>query len=344
MVRSIVVRAAMLAGAGLVLMVPSSARAHRPPDVVTMSATDVGSSSATLNGVVTPNGIETTYFFQYGTSSYDAHTALASAGDGREPVAVSAHVADLSPATTYHARLIAFSSFRVTSGADVAFATRAAVAVGPPASPPSPAPPLAPPPLALSPLAGAPAVLVAPPPVLGERVNLAVRTGTVTVKAPGGDRFESLSEFASVPVGSLVNTRRGSVRLRSALPNGGTQVGIFHGGLFEVRQSKAARGLTELVLRGPGPSCRSRDASGAAKIARKRRPRRALWGNVRHGRFRTRGGNSVATVRGTVWYVEDRCDGTLTRVKRGSVIVRDLRRHRTVVVRAGHRYLARARR
>jgi hypothetical protein len=40
---------------------------------------------------------------------------------------------------------------------------------------------------------------------------------------------------------------------------------------------------------------------------------------------------------------EDRCDGTLTRVLTGAVRVRDLRRHRTVVVRAGHRYLARAR-
>ena len=56
--------------------------------------------------------------------------------------------------------------------------------------------------------------------------------------------------------------------------------------------------------------------------------------------FRTRGGNSVATVRGTAWYVEDRCDGTLTRVSKGSVSVYDRGRHRTVVVRAGHSYLA----
>jgi ferric-dicitrate binding protein FerR (iron transport regulator) len=49
----------------------------------------------------------------------------------------------------------------------------------------------------------------------------------------------------------------------------------------------------------------------------------------------------VATVRGTSWYVEDRCDGTLTRVSKGSVSVYDRGRHRTVVVRAGHSYLAR---
>jgi ferric-dicitrate binding protein FerR (iron transport regulator) len=51
----------------------------------------------------------------------------------------------------------------------------------------------------------------------------------------------------------------------------------------------------------------------------------------------------VITVRGTTWYVADRCDGTLTRVTAGSVAVRDLHRHRTVIVHAGHRYLAKGR-
>jgi hypothetical protein len=46
-------------------------------------------------------------------------------------------------------------------------------------------------------------------------------------------------------------------------------------------------------------------------------------------------------VRGTVWEVIDRCDGTLTKVKRGRVVVRDFRLKRTVVVRAGKSYLAR---
>ena len=66
---------------------------------------------------------------------------------------------------------------------------------------------------------------------------------------------------------------------------------------------------------------------------------RRLSGNA-NGRFRTRGRHSAATVRGTIWVTADRCDGTLTRVKRGRVAVRDLRRRRTVVVRAGKSYLA----
>ena len=43
----------------------------------------------------------------------------------------------------------------------------------------------------------------------------------------------------------------------------------------------------------------------------------------------------VAAVRGTVWSTADRCDGTLTTVKRGKVAVRDLRRKRTVTVESG---------
>jgi hypothetical protein len=51
----------------------------------------------------------------------------------------------------------------------------------------------------------------------------------------------------------------------------------------------------------------------------------------------------VATVRGTRWVTTDTCAGTRTTVTAGSVAVRDLRRGRTVVVRAGHTYLARRR-
>jgi hypothetical protein len=61
-----------------------------------------------------------------------------------------------------------------------------------------------------------------------------------------------------------------------------------------------------------------------------------------HGRFRTRGRYSAATVRGTAWTTSDRCDGTLTSVRRGTVLVTDLVRRVSVTVHAGHRYLARA--
>jgi hypothetical protein len=47
-------------------------------------------------------------------------------------------------------------------------------------------------------------------------------------------------------------------------------------------------------------------------------------------------------VRGTDWGVRDRCDGTLTVVRKGVVDVRDFVLHKNVIVRAGQTYLARA--
>ena len=69
---------------------------------------------------------------------------------------------------------------------------------------------------------------------------------------------------------------------------------------------------------------------------------RRLFGDGK-GSFRTTGRNAAATVRGTRWSVQDRCDGTLVTVQRGRVSVRDLVRHKTVLVKTGHTYLARRR-
>jgi hypothetical protein len=68
---------------------------------------------------------------------------------------------------------------------------------------------------------------------------------------------------------------------------------------------------------------------------------RRLWGRDGGGRFRTFGRHSHATVRGTRWLTVDRCSGTFTRVTQGAVVVRDTVRRRSVLVRAGHSYLAR---
>jgi len=43
----------------------------------------------------------------------------------------------------------------------------------------------------------------------------------------------------------------------------------------------------------------------------------------------------------TVWSTADRCDGTVTHVKEGAVLVRTRHTGRRVLVTAGHRYLAR---
>jgi hypothetical protein len=309
-----------------------SAMAHQAPTAQTGAATAVDTGSATLTGVVDPKGSYTWYFFRYGVDRYDAHTPIAPAGAGGDPVAVSAHVDGLSPATTYHVRLVAFSHHGFAVGEDVTFATATAAAPVPPA------------PIPQAPTQTSAGSATVAPPVLGESVNVSVRTGTVKVKLPGAAGYTELTDLSSLPVGSILDTREGAITLRSALPDGSTQAGIFHGGLFEIRQPQGAGGLIELVLRGALTGCPSHAGARATAVSkkRKRKPPRRLWGSDSKGKFRTRGGNSVATVRGTAWYVEDRCDGTLTRVSKGSVSVFDRGRHRTVLVRAGHSYLARS--
>jgi hypothetical protein len=194
--------------------------------------------------------------------------------------------------------------------------------------------------------------------VLGRAVNVNVVRGTVLVAVPAGGaraagahasqkglRFEPLTEARQIPTGSFLDTSRGTVGLTSAAGSGSkTQSGQFNAGIFQVLQSRKRRerGLTELRLKGASFSrCRARRSGRATAAKLPRRLIRQLKANAK-GRFRTRGRHSAATVRGTIWITADRCDGTLTTVKRGKVSVRDFRRKRTVIVRAGKSYLAKA--
>lgn len=172
--------------------------------------------------------------------------------------------------------------------------------------------------------------------------------GKIKVKAPGGE-WATLPAGAELPLGAAVDARQGHVELTSEGCRGGTQTGTFGGGIFSVRQSRAACGRVDVYLRGGNfRQCRhlaSRRAGGSlvASASRARRVR-GLWGRDRGGRFRSHGRHSHATVRGTRWVTVDRCDGTFTRVTEGAVAVRDHTRHRTVLVRAGHSYVAKSRR
>lgn len=184
---------------------------------------------------------------------------------------------------------------------------------------------------------------VAPTPTLGKTANAAPVSGVVKVRLPGGNRFVTLGggDVTQIPVGSLVDTSKGAVKLTLAKDTkGATQSGTFSRGQFGLRQSlsKGSHGLAELTLTGPQLRC----ASGSKAAAARRRRSHQLFADV-HGRFRTRGRHSTATVRGTAWLTKDTCAGTLTSVKRGVVIVRDLGRKRNIRLTKGHKYLAKPR-
>jgi hypothetical protein len=205
-----------------------------------------------------------------------------------------------------------------------------------------------------------------PPPVPGKSVNVQVVSGQVLIKPPGSGRaratgpakgFVPLTGPRQIPVGSQLDTSKGRVALTSAADTGGakTQTSDFYQGIFAVKQSvpkkkpkKPTALTTDLVLKGEIPRSQCAPLKGARSAAanKKKGPKAVLgklWGSGK-GKFRTNGKYSAATVRGTIWLVQDRCDGTLTKVTRGTVQVRDFKRKKTVTVKAGHSYLARAQR
>ncbi|MCX6303626.1 MAG: hypothetical protein NT040_01535 [Bacteroidetes bacterium] len=93
-----------------------------PPVVTTAAATGITMTAATLNGTVNPNGVATTYYFQWGTSvSYGNNTATVSAGSGSSAIAVSANLTGLTSGTTYHFRLAGTNSDGTVYGSDLTF-------------------------------------------------------------------------------------------------------------------------------------------------------------------------------------------------------------------------------
>jgi hypothetical protein len=97
------------------------------PEVVTGSATDVTESTAVLNATVNPAALQTTYHFEYGTTSaYGTRVPAgidAVAGNGRLPRTFSRAIEGLAPGTTYHFRIVATNSIGTSESDDATFTT-----------------------------------------------------------------------------------------------------------------------------------------------------------------------------------------------------------------------------
>ncbi len=300
------------------------------------------SSGAALEGSVNPQGLATTAHYEYGLDSqfrasgpvYDQSTPSQSVGSDFSSHAVIASLSGLVPNALYHVRLVATNSAGTTFGPDATFTTKED-----------------PPP---------------PPPKLGGSFNAEPVKGLVFVEING--KFIPITEVRQIPNGAIINALHGTVALITAAGGSSsanvsqaartkskkpkakvtTQKGTFGGAVFKVTQDHSGLATLSFVegasFAGAPTYASCQTHSGKAAVAAlSKKTLQLLKGSDNHGKFRTKGRYAAATVRGTVWSIADRCDGTLTQVTRGTVVVSDLVRHKSITVRAGHSYLALAR-
>ncbi len=91
------------------------------PVIEALSSRDVTATSANLRASINPQGTETTYHFEYGTTSaYGGSTAETNIGEALEGQSVEDHIEGLSD-TTYHFRVVATNAIGTTTSPDQTF-------------------------------------------------------------------------------------------------------------------------------------------------------------------------------------------------------------------------------
>jgi hypothetical protein len=240
---------------------------------------------------------------------------------------VSASVSGLVPNALYHVRLVATNAAGTTNGPDMTFKTDR------------------------GPVPGAPG--------LGKTFNVS-STGLVLIKVHGV--FIPLTELTKIPNGTIINALKGTLTLTTAVPAGTqhaviaakkkpkkprTQQGKFGGAVFKVTQARSgpSKGLATVALvegafKGAPSYASCKTKKGKALTAALSKKTLQLLHGSAHGKFRTKGRYAAATVRGTIWTIADRCDGTRVHAIKDTVTVNDFVRHKTIILRPGHSYLA----
>ena len=106
-----------IAIATAVLACTAQAASAAAPAVTTGGAA-VTPSTATFTGSVDPQGLSTTYWFEYGTTSaYGSRTPTTGAGSGSSRITAAGTAANLAANTVYHYRLVARNRDGTTRGA-----------------------------------------------------------------------------------------------------------------------------------------------------------------------------------------------------------------------------------
>jgi hypothetical protein len=275
----------------------------------------ITSTTAGLAATVNPRNLAATAWFEYWPASDPAPipvwAPIETVPSGLVPVAISSLISELEPNTDYVYRV---SAYNEVSSDPVHSATKTLRTTDP----------------------------GLPPPVAGKTFNLEPVEGTTSTKCVGEDDFRKLVAPRQVTIDCQIDTDDGTVALTASKGAGGTQTALFWGGLFDVNQKAGDNETAVMGLTG-GLRCEKRVTGRHSRTqlrARKGGGGRKLWGSG-GGNYKTVGSHGAATVRGTIWLVADRCDGsTLFKVKKGVVAVRDFLTQTTVTLEAGQSYVA----
>ncbi|MFC4034100.1 Ig domain-containing protein [Streptomyces polygonati] len=91
---------------------------------VSSPATGITATGATLTGVVVPSGADTTYAFEYGTTTaLGSSTPAQDFGTGTQPGLVQTTLSGLAPNTRYYFRITTSSAVTTTQGQTLSFTT-----------------------------------------------------------------------------------------------------------------------------------------------------------------------------------------------------------------------------
>ena len=197
---------------------------------------------------------------------------------------------------------------------------------------------------------------VVPEPRANRTGNVERVDGTVFALLFGATRAVRIETLASIPEGTLIDARTGTVELTVADGKGGFQKGRFSGGIFRFSQHfEVVDGKRTLItdikliqsgyavcgkdLVRPPPPHRRRAVAGPSR----RRVIRYLNAQAT-GKFNVIGRQASGLERGTSWTTTDTCEATEIKVTDGTVVVTDFVKRKTFNVKAGKTYVAKGRR
>jgi predicted lipoprotein with Yx(FWY)xxD motif len=130
---------ALLCAAAFLAVVAGPAMAFTGAPIIEAKPAVAIAGGFEMKGTVNPYGLETTYHFEYGTTTgYGTSLPVpdADVGSGQAGVPVSQTVTGVQPSTTYHYRLVANNSAGPMMTSDVSFTTPADVSSPPPTTEP----------------------------------------------------------------------------------------------------------------------------------------------------------------------------------------------------------------